>query len=142
MQMQGNNLLVLYDPDPLTSGNNGRIPASLSTDSWDLPLNFRVGVSYEVPMGSLGKMTLAVDALHPSDNYESVNVGGEYIFSDFLYFRAGMKSLFQKYSEEGLTMGVGVKEFVIGNLQFSMDYAYQDFARLKNAQKITLGISF
>jgi len=142
MQMQGNNMLVLYDPDPLTSGNNGRIPANLSTDSWDLPLNFRVGVSYEAPMGSLGRMTFAVDAMHPSDNYESVNVGGEYIFSDFLYFRAGMKSLFQKDSEEGLTLGVGVKEFLIGNLQFSMDYAYQDFARLKNAQKITLGISF
>jgi len=142
MQMQGNNLLVLYDPDPLTTGNNGHIAADLSTGTWDLPLNFRVGVSYLVPMGSVGKVTLAVDAMHPSDNYESVNVGGEYVFDDFLYFRAGRRSLFQKDSEEGITFGVGVKQFLIGNLQFSMDYAYQDFARLKNAQKITLGIYF
>jgi hypothetical protein len=35
-----------------------------------------------------------------------------------------------------------VKQFLMGNLQFSADYAYQSFARLKNVQKVTLGVSF
>ena len=105
-------------------------------------MNFRVGVSYDVPIGSLGKMTLAVDAMHPNDNYECMNVGGEYVFYDFLYLRAGMKSLFQKESEEGLTFGIGVKQFLIGNLQFTFDYAYLDFGRLKYVQKVDLGIFF
>ncbi len=142
MQIQGENALVSYDPDLSTTGNNGNIPAYLATDSWDLPLNFRVGISYDVPIGSLGKMTLAVDAMHPSDNYECMNVGGEYVFYDFLYLRAGMKSLFQQDSEEGLTLGIGVKQFLIGNLQFTFDYAYEDFGRLKYVQKIDLGIFF
>jgi long-subunit fatty acid transport protein len=142
MQIQGENALVSYDPDLSTKGNNGNIPAYLATDQWDLPLNFRVGISYDVPIGVLGKMTLAADAMHPSDNYECMNVGGEYVFYDFLYLRAGMKSLFQKDSEEGLTLGMGVKQFLIGNLQFTFDYAYQDFGRLKYVQKIALGINF
>ena len=142
MQIQGEKALVSYDPDQSTSGNNGNIPAYLATEAWDLPLNFRVGISYDVPIGSLGKMIIAADAMHPSDNFECMNVGGEYVFYDLLYLRAGMKSLFQRDSEEGLTLGVGVKQFLLGNLQFTFDYAYEDFNRLKYVQKIALGINF
>ncbi|MCX6121231.1 MAG: PorV/PorQ family protein [Ignavibacteriales bacterium] len=142
MQIEGESALVPYDPDLSTQANNANIPAYLATDAWDLPMNFRVGVSYDVPIGSLGKMTLAADAMHPNDNYECVNVGGEYVFYDYLYLRAGMKSLFQKDSEEGLTLGVGVKQFLIGNMQFAVDYAYQDFGRLKYVQKISFGVNF
>jgi hypothetical protein len=53
-----------------------------------------------------------------------------------------MKSLFLKDSEEGLTLGVGVRQLLLGNVQFSVDYAYQDLSRLKNAQKFTFGIAF
>lgn len=142
MQMQGPNALVLYDTDPTTTGHNARIPADLSTDEWELPLTYRVGLAYDLPLGSVGKMVFALDALHPSDNYESVNLGGEFVFHDAFYIRGGMKSLFQKDSEEGLTLGIGVQQFLIGNLKFSIDYAYQNFARLKNAQKISLGVTF
>jgi hypothetical protein len=142
MQMQGNNALILYDADIKGSGNNGRIPAYLATEEWELPLNFRIGIAYNVPMDALGKIVLAIDASHPSDNYESVNVGGEYVFDDFIYLRGGYKTLFLQDSEERFTLGMGVRQFLLGNLQFSVDYAYQDFTRLKNAQKVTLGISF
>jgi opacity protein-like surface antigen len=149
MQMAGNNAIVKYDPDPnltppdpLATGNNGRIPAEISMDEWDLPLNFRVGLAYTLGMGFLGKLNLAVDAMHPSDNYECVNAGCEYVFDDFIYLRGGMKSIAQKDSEEGLTYGFGVRQFLLGNLKFSIDYAYQDFKRLKNAQKVSLGVYF
>lgn len=142
MQMQGTNAVVLYDPDPEGSGNNGRIPANLGTDKWELPLNFRVGIAYDVPMDDLGKLTLAVDASHPSDNYESVNAGGEYVFNDFVYLRGGYKTLFLKDSEEGLSLGFGIKQFLLGNLQVGLDYAHQDFSRLKSVEKITMMITF
>ncbi len=142
MQMAGNNALVLYDSDPGNTGHNTRVPAELAMEEWELPLNFRVGIAYNVPMGGLGKMTLAVDAAHPSDNYESVNIGGEYVFDDFICVRGGMKSLFQKDSEESFTAGLGMKQFIVGNLQIMVDYTYQDFKRLKSAQKVTLGVAF
>jgi hypothetical protein len=142
MQMHGTNAIVLYDPDPTSTGTNNRIPAEMSMDEWELPLNFRVGLGYDLPLGSLGKLTLAADAMHPSDNYESVNIGGEYVFDDFIYLRGGMKSLFLKDSEETSTFGIGIRKYLVGHLQFSVDYAYQSFSRLKNAQKMTLGIIF
>jgi len=142
MQMAGNNALVLYNSDPGNTGHNTRVPAHLAMEEWELPLNFRVGIAYDVPVGALGKMKLALDASHPSDNYESINVGGEYVFDDFVYVRGGMKSLFQKDTEESFTAGLGIKQFVVGNLQFMVDYSYQDLKRLRNAQKITLGIAF
>jgi Type IX secretion system protein PorV len=142
MRMEGNNALVLYDQDPGNTGINTRIPANLATDEWDLPLNFRVGIAYTASLGIANKITFAVDAAHPSDNYESVNVGGEYVFEDVLYFRGGMKSLFLKDSEESFTLGVGFKQLLLGNLQFNVDYAYQDLSRLKSVQKFTIGVSF
>jgi len=142
MQMQGNTSLVTYDPDLTTSGNNGKIPAYLATDYWSLPLIFRVGLSYCPISTDKNKVTIAVDALHPSDNYESINVGGEYVFDDIIALRGGYKSLFLTDSEESFSLGFGLKQILLGNIAVRLDYAYQNFGRLKDYQKFTIGISF
>lgn len=142
MQLEGNSALVLYDPDPNSSGNNGSIPAYLQTDEWELPLNFRVGLAYEPLKIDQHKLSLAFDALHLSDNYESVNVGGEYTFDDFFSLRAGYKSMFLKDSEESFSFGAGIKQYLLGNVSVQFDYAYQDFGRLNNIQKFSLSINF
>ena len=142
MQLQGNSALVLYDPDPSSSGNNGSIPAYLQTDTWELPLNFRVGLAYEPIKTDMHKITLALDALHVSDNYESVNVGGEYTFNNFFSIRGGYKSLFLKNSEETFSLGAGLKQLLLGNVAVQFNYAYQDFGRLNNIQKFSLVVTF
>jgi opacity protein-like surface antigen len=142
MHMTGQNAIVLYDADPSNSGNNGRIPAEVSTSEWALPLNFRVGLAYRPVLGEMHTLTVAVDAMHPSDDYESVNVGGEYTFDDFLSFRGGYKSLFLRDSEESFTLGVGFKQRLMGNIVLSADYCYSNFGRLSYIQKITVGMSF
>ena len=142
MQMQGSTTLVTYDPDLTSTGNNGKIPANLSTDYWSLPLNFRVGLAYSPISTENNKVTIAVDALHPSDNYESVNVGAEYVFKDIIALRGGYKSLFLQNSEESFALGFGVKQILLGNVALRVDYAYQNFGRLNYIQKFTLGVSF
>jgi hypothetical protein len=142
MHMTGQNAVILYDADPLNTGNNGRIPAEVSTGEWALPLTFRFGIAYQAKLTDMHKLTLAVDALHPSDDYESVNVGGEYTFDDFVSFRAGYKTLFLKNSEESLTLGVGVRQHLLGNITLMADYCYADFGRLASVHKITVGMSF
>ena len=142
MHMTGQNSVVLYDSDPANSGNNGRIPAELSTGEWSLPLNFRVGVAYKPELGEMHKLTVAVDAMHPGDDYESVNVGGEYTFDDLISFRGGYKALFLKESEESFTLGVGVKQRILGNITLMADYSYLDFGRLTSVHKITIGMGF
>ncbi len=142
MHMTGENTVILYDADPSSVANNGRIPAELSTGEWSLPLNFRVGIAYSPKISEMHKFTIAVDAMHPSDDYESVNVGGEYTFDDFISFRGGYKALGLKESEESFTLGAGVRQHLLGNITLMADYAYIDFGRLKNVQKITVGIGF
>ena len=142
MQMTGGNSVVLYDSDPSSTGNNGRIPANLATEEWSLPLTFRVGVAYQTTLGELNKIILAVDALHPSDDYESMNVGAEYTFDNFVSFRGGYKALFLTDSEETFAHGVGVQQHLLGNITLKADYCYQNFGRLKNAQKFSIAMTF
>jgi opacity protein-like surface antigen len=142
MHMTGQDAVVLYDADPLNTGNNGRVPSELSTNEWSLPLTFRVGVAYHPDLGEMHKVTLAVDAMHPSDDYESVNVGAEYTFDDIFSVRGGYKSLFLQDSEESLTLGVGIRQHLLGNISLMADYCYADFGRLKAVHKISVGMSF
>ena len=142
MKMEGNSSLVLYDPDNTTTGNNGNIPAYLETEEWELPLLFRVGLAYQPINTETHCLTLALDAAHPSDDYESINAGFEYTFDKFLSLRAGYKSLFLKDSEESFTFGFGVQQRLVGNILLKVDYAYADFGRLKEIQKFSLGIAF
>jgi long-subunit fatty acid transport protein len=142
MKLLGNSNLVLHDLDPLNSGNNGNIPAYLETNSWSLPLTFRVGVAYSPIRSETHRLMLAVDAMHPSDNYESVNMGAEYAYDDFLFFRAGYKSLFLDNSEESFSLGFGIKQLLVGSVAFKIDYAYQEFGRFSDIQKFTLTVSF
>lgn len=142
MQLSGSSTLILYDPDPKSSGNNGAIPSNIQLDSWDLPLTFRVGIGYQPIRIENNTLTLALDALHFNDNFECVNVGAEYSYNDFLFLRGGYKSLALTDSEESFALGFGVKQLLIGNVSLKVDYAYQDFGRLKSVQKFTFGVAF
>ncbi|KAF0140446.1 MAG: PorV/PorQ family protein [Ignavibacteriales bacterium] len=142
MKLNGTSALVLYDPDPNTTGNNGKIPAYLETDEWELPLTFRVGLSYEPFRTEMHSLVVAFDALHPSDDYESINAGMEYGFSDMFFLRGGYKSLFLKDSEESFTVGAGIKQTFFGNVGIKVDYSYGDFGRLKDVQKLSVGVTF
>jgi len=141
MQLDGKDLFVIYDPDPGASGNNPAISAKLKTDNWPLPLLFRVGASIDVFKTETNYLTLAVDALHPNDNTESLNIGFEYSFRNLIFLRAGYKSLFQKDSQERFTVGVGIN-YKVGGIGFSFDYSYQDFGILKNIQSFAIALQF
>ncbi len=142
MQMGGRDMLIQTDIDPSISGNNHNINADLSTDKFDLPLMFRVGVSMDILKG-LGNSNLivAVDALHPNDDVESVNVGAEYLYAGMFALRAGYKTMFARDSEEGLCFGAGFL-YDVGGMNLALDYAYQDFGVLQEIQMFTLGLGF
>lgn len=141
MQMNGGDLLLQVDPYPGISGSNDAINALFQTGKFDLPLLFRVGLSWDALKSETNRLTLAVDALHPNDNSESVNIGGEYTFNNFVSIRGGYQSLFQRNSEEGFTVGAGLNTGV-SSFRFVLDYAYQDFGLLDNVQLFTVRLSF
>ena len=92
------------------------------------------------------KLTLAVDALHPNNNSESINVGGEYTFSvpgygDFS-LRGGYKALFMDESHYGMTMGFGINLHFLGNKRLRIDYSYRDIKVLSSVHSYALVFAF
>lgn len=142
MRLDGHNTRILYDLVPGSSGNNDRVPAKLETDRWPLPLNFRIGILYKMMDTPAHKLNLEVDAAHPNNDYESVNIGVEYVFQQKVALRGGYKSLFLKDSEESLTLGAGVNYPIMGNVMLHVDFAYADFGLLENIYKYSIGIDF
>ncbi len=142
MKMDGKDLLVQHDINPQNYGNNEQILALLRTDEYPLPLTFRVGVAKEFILSGDHIVTIALDALHPGDNDESINIGGEYLFAEMISLRLGYKSLFLDNSEEGLTAGFGVFYEFAPNFGIYFDYAYQDLGIFDNTQHFSLGVKF
>jgi opacity protein-like surface antigen len=66
----------------------------------------------------------------------------EYLVFDMIALRGGYKSLFLENSEEGLTLGFGLKYDFSPSLALSVDYAYQEFGLLKDTQHFAVGINF
>jgi hypothetical protein len=143
MRMGGRDMLLQADIDASKKGNNENINANLQTDAYDLPLMFRVGLSMDILKGRYNSnLILSVDALHPNDNVETVNVGAEYTFKKMVSLRCGYQSLFEKDSEEGLCLGGGVVYTIFGQTTLHLDYAWGDFGVFNDTQKLSIGLSF
>jgi hypothetical protein len=142
MQMLGKDTFINYDLAPNQEGSNDRIPANLNTDKFSLPLLFRVGIALDALTLNSSRVMIAVDAVHPNDNTEYLNMGVEYSSNDWLFLRAGYKNLLVLDGEEGLTLGAGMKYGLSRNVMIKIDYSYQDSGRLLNAQSFSLALEF
>ena len=141
MRYNGNDGIIYFNVNPGKYGTNDKVVADIRMAEWDLPLIYRVGVAIEPVAAEQHRLKIAVDALHPNDNTESVNVGAEYVFDNVVSLRTGYKALFRKNSEEGLTLGAGIAYSVAGT-RLKADYGWADFGRLKSVHRFGLGIEF
>jgi hypothetical protein len=144
MQMSGKDLDVLHDMNIDENGNNDQILSELKTDQFPIPLTFKVGLAMDVFKSELIRLSIGADAVHPNDNAESVNLGGEFMFDDMFFLRAGYKSLFLERAVEGLSLGFGVNYNFNPSLELQVDYAYQKLRNslLDDTQHFSLGIRF
>ena len=142
MKLAGRDAMVYHDIAPDIIGNNDKTIAFLGTDPWSLPLTFRAGVAIDIIRDPKNYLTVAVDAVHPNDNSEYLNLGFEYVLNDLLSLRCGYCSLFKRNSEEGFTMGLGIKTKLDIGAALKVDYAYADFGRLVNAHRFSIGVEF
>lgn len=139
MKMEGRDVLKVVQ----TGGAQGNlINHEVELEEYDLPLIFRVGIAADVIKQDMHRLTLALDAIHPNDNTESINSGMEYSWNDIVSVRAGYKSLFEQNGEQGLTLGLGLNYRLIESVYLHIDYAYEDFGNLKYIQYLTLGVRF
>jgi hypothetical protein len=151
MKMSGRDTRQFNIIDATKPGTNSQIPQDIEMDSWDLPLLFQIGFSM-VPLKSDDyRLTVAADALHPNDDYESINIGGEFVYEDMLFLRGGYQSLFKggqrPYGGDetgGLSFGLGVSSgsFLSSTTTIKFDYAFRDMGRLSNINVFSLSVRF
>lgn len=113
-------------------------PARLQTSSYPLPLNFQVGIGFDIFQGEFVKVRGGIDAVHPNDNSERLNFGTEVSFFDRLYLRGGYK---YNYSDEDFTFGAGASVPFASTL-VKFDYAYSVYDILPSVHRISLDINF
>lgn len=139
MQLEGRDILKVTT---VGAGEGNVINTNLQLDEFELPLLFRFGIAVDAVKSAEHRLTFAADAVHPNDNSEYVNSGLEYTWNELFFVRGGYKSLFEEDGEQGLTLGVGINYKIIGSVKVKLDYAYEDFGRLKNVQYFSLGLRF
>lgn len=146
MQYDGLELLSPIDIQPNEHGNYKDVEGMYRLQSWDLPIIFRLGIAYHPIVSETHKLTLAVDALHPNNNSESVNVGTEYQLSvpslGRFFLRGGWNGLFMVDSPYGLTLGGGVHLTLLNNIIIKLDYAFQNTEYFDNYSSYSAGIVF
>lgn len=142
MQLSGRDLITQNDRYPGNNGHNETIKGNLETGQFELPLMFRVGLSMDVLQDvENNKLLVAVDALHPNDDVEYINVGLEYGFNNLVFLRAGYKELFATDSQQGLNLGAGINYNLAGTA-ITIDYAFIDFGLLNYVQMYSLSLGF
>lgn len=140
MQMSGEDLKVSLPPLP-NSGSED-VTGSIATDEFSMPLIMRIGLAAEVFETERSRVTLAVDALHPNDNAQYVNLGTEVgLLGDLLMLRAGYNELFLEDSERSFTVGGGLN-YRFGSLHFVADYAYEAHEYFTGVNRFTLALGF
>ncbi|MCK5571976.1 MAG: PorV/PorQ family protein [Bacteroidetes bacterium] len=139
MRMEGRDNATVTE---VGEGNANLINTEIQLGEFDLPLLFRIGVAVDAIKGETFRLTAAVDAIHPNDNTEYLNTGLEFAWNEIVFLRAGMKSLLERDTEQGFTLGAGLNYRVVGSVRLAFDYAYQDWGRLTNVHYLGFGIKF
>ncbi len=140
MQLDGSDTSVRVDLDPNTTGDPDATIGNLRTREWDLPLVFRIGLSYDVVQSANHSLTLVTDANYPNNNDQSVAFGAEYGFSGLFFVRAGMADVFtsEARAENHLRLGAGIQ---LAD-RVRADYAWADRGDLGTVNRIGVGLMF
>ncbi|MFQ5585075.1 MAG: PorV/PorQ family protein [Calditrichia bacterium] len=141
MQMDGSDLAVLQD----NSSTGESVETRLKTESWPLPVVFRVGIALDIvgnenglTLSNRNRLTLTVDGTHPNDNKETVGTGLEYVWNDLLALRGGY---LYNHDVQDFTFGGGLN-LVVAGWRVNIDYAYANFGDLNSIQRFTIGFAF
>ncbi|HEY9166544.1 MAG TPA: PorV/PorQ family protein [Candidatus Kryptonia bacterium] len=113
-------------------------------ESFDLPLIFKIGISMNVLDNwdidsKTQSLIVAVDASHPRDYPEQVNVGAEYTFLQMISLRAGYMFNNDVY---GVSGGVGLHKDIAG-VNLGIDYSWTPFTGgFADVQRLSFEVAY
>lgn len=145
MTLAGRDLQRSYDPNPNNATNIG-IASNLKTESWELPVNFRVGIGWEL-MGKgdvmlydqSNSIKIGIDGNHPNDGPENASVGIEYKWQNLIAFRSGY---YFNDDVRTLSLGFGLNWEIPQSFVIGVDYAFANLERLGAVHSISLKVQF
>jgi hypothetical protein len=111
---------------------------------FELPLVFQFGMAMDIfsvifPAHDFHTLNISIDALHPRDYSERMQIGGEYWFRDTIAIRSGYKF---NHDLESFSAGIGIRKS-FGSITANFDYSYSDIGGIFNdVQRLSFGISF
>ncbi len=146
MQFDGIDLISPIDINPYEEGNFRDVPGQFRLSKWELPLIFRLGASLTAIATANHQLIIAMDALHPNNNSEYVNLGMQYALTSpglgRFFLRGGYKGLFMYKSQFGLTFGFGTEIFIMNNRNIKIEYGFREHQLLGNLNCFSVGLSF
>lgn len=142
LQMEGNDLIISSDPDESGEGNY-EPDALLATDDFDLPLMLKVGLAWDAIDRDGVKATLSIDGNNPSNNTQSLSIGGEVsLLNDKVFLRGGVPYIGQDDAIETFNGGIGVKYTLSNDVGVAFNYTYHGYNYLGDVNKLSLQIFF
>lgn len=112
-------------------------------EGFQLPLTFRVGASMNIldltsADKDMHRFLLTIDAEHPRDFAERIKVGGEYVFMNLLFLRAGFIS---RADEQKFSYGAGVYK-ALGPVGLGVDFAYTPYGLFGDVTRLSIQFSW
>jgi long-subunit fatty acid transport protein len=102
------------------------------------PTLFKIGFAFEPLLTKTNRVTTSIQVNSPNDNAEYLNIGAEYAFKDFLFFRGGYKF---NVDAESFSLGAGVY-VPVSFAKANLDYSISNYKDLGFAQRLSLNILF
>jgi hypothetical protein len=125
-------------------GNYEYTSVRFDTDYWELPLVFRLGISWSLIYSNHYQMVITSDAVHPNNNSEYLNFGLEYLIKSVnaeFAFRGGYNGVFMDESQYGLALGFGTKINFKRNRFTQIDFAMRKMEVFGWMKSFTIGVS-
>ncbi len=107
-------------------------------ESFPLPMNFKVGLSFEPFNTGTHRLIVDAEGSHPNHNVEQAIIGGEYSYKETLFLRGGYKIA---YDAETWSVGAGFR-VPLGAIQSKLDVSYTDFGYLQDVKRVSLNLLF
>lgn len=142
LQLDGDDLIIPSDPDPDGEGNY-EPDAKRATTAYNLPLMLRVGLAWDPIDNEQMRATLTLDGNSPSNNVQSISVGGEVaLLNNQLMIRGGVPYIGQDDKTEKFNAGLGLNYRLDNSLKLGINYTYHSYKYLSDVNKISLQIYF
>jgi hypothetical protein len=112
-------------------------PADLRTSTYPLPLNFQVGIGFDIYKSDFMKIIGGIDAVHPNDNNEQLQFGAQVSVFDRVFIRGGY---IYNHDTQNYAFGAGAN-LPTGGTLIEFAYSYSNYNILPAVHRISIGLN-